>query len=664
MIKRKNVLKEPLQCEQEFSVFLKRVREESGVLGEALAEGLMDVSQLSRIESGQRPVCKTMRNRLLERLGVTSDMYENLLNIEDYAIWEQQQKILCAIVRKDFQTVEKLIKDYEKREPVEDKIKRQFCLVMKVEILKQQGADHAEICRAYKTAVRLTVPNIDQACNACGDIIEEKLLSVVEVNIVLEYAYYRRLAQKESHTCGETFAAECRFWMDYVEKSLFDELSQAKIYPKIVYYYLREVLSWDGEMSLADTCGILQICERAVEMLRDTGRAFYLIELLECKRLLLRHIITYFIESGEVQKAEKYKTILQGSVELEGLLKELYAEYDVPIYMQDCTYLYWQRWVFSIGDVLRIRRNMLGLTQQEVCSGICSVKSLRRAEKKKANMQRDTLGKVLRRLGLSKEIQKMNLVTNDSEVLQLRMELACCRNNREIAAARELLGKLKDKIRLEIPENMQYVMEAEASLDLMEGKITGKEFVSREEAALRCTLDLKEVCGTGDVYLTETEMVCIRQRMQWLDTTEKRRQIDFLLHFYEKFEKEHLLADYIAMYEFVMTLVTSELGNMGEYQLATELDKKVIKEVLRCRRLWVVNEFLYDILWNDKTQKTCNGQHLEKEKMADGLRQCLIFSHFGKRTFYEKIYLDKLHQSIGTLIEGISLHGEINSSSE
>lgn len=92
MNRRKNVLKQPLQSEQEFAVFLKRVREESGVSGEELAEGLMDTSQLSRIENEIRSVPKTMRDRLLGRLGVTPDMYENLLGNEDYAEWEWQRQ--------------------------------------------------------------------------------------------------------------------------------------------------------------------------------------------------------------------------------------------------------------------------------------------------------------------------------------------------------------------------------------------------------------------------------------------------------------------------------------------------------------------------------------------------------------------------------------------
>ncbi|MDE7477235.1 MAG: helix-turn-helix transcriptional regulator [Lachnospiraceae bacterium] len=630
MNKRKNVLNKPLQSEQDFSVFLKRVREESGVLGEELVEGLMDISQLSRIESELRPVLKTMRNRLLGRLGVTPDKYENLLNNEDYAEWEWQHKILWAIERKDFQEAKRLIGEYEMREPTGDKIKRQFCLVMQAELLKLQGGERSEIASCYEKAVRLTVPEVEQV------YAKPKLLSVLEVNIVLEYECYREPKSG--------FSTKCRFWMDYVTDSLYDDLSMAKIYPKIVYYYLREIFNNNHTIALSDLQQYLQLCDDMVELLRNTGRAFYLVELLEYKGKVLEDLIGQLAGSGSENKAERYQAALKESAELEKLLKKLYAEYDVLVYMQDCTYLYQQRWVFAIGDVLRIRRNMLGLTQEEVCDGICSVKSLRRAEQRKMNMQREPLGKILRRLGLSKEIQKTTIVTNDRRVMQLMTEMAFCRNNYEVGKARMLLERLKVKVCLEIPENQQYMMEAEASLDLMEGKITVKEFVIKVEAALQCTLNTERFCYTDETYLTEMEMTCIRQRIQGLDKEDKRKQIDFLLHFFQRVEKENKISDYIAMYEFVMVCVTSELGNMGEFQFASELDKKVLRELLNCRRLYEIHSLIYDILWNDKEQRLTVGKMIEKEKMTDGLRQCIILSHFCKRTFKEKFYYNKINQ--------------------
>ncbi|MDE7418295.1 MAG: helix-turn-helix domain-containing protein [Lachnospiraceae bacterium] len=634
MRKRRKGTKELRQADQDFSAFLKGVREESGVSDEVLGEGLVEASLLSRIENGQRPAGKMLRNRLLGRLGVATDLHENLLDKEDYAIWEMQQEILYAIEQKAFQKVQKLIGAFERQDSAGDKIKSQFCHVIKAELLKQQGADCAKLGSCYETAVRITVPEVEQI------YVREKALSVVEINMVLEYEFYK----KENGTMAEEFAAKCQYLMGYVEKSLYDTLSKAKIYPKIAFYYLRDLLSGGGEVTITSRKKALQVCDRAIEMLRDTQWAFYLVELLECKREILTQIINCPAGNGNEREIEEYMAALRESVEMEELLKKLYAEYGIPEYMQDCTYLYRQRWVFSIGDVLRIRRNMYGMTQQEVCAGICSVKSLRRAEKKLVNMQREALGQVMRRLGLSKEIQKTDLVTNDRKALELNLELMRCRNNRETGRAREVLNQLKEALCLEIPENRQYVMEAEASLDLMEGKITGEAFAAREKAALQCTLDLQRLRDVGELYLTEMEMVCIRKSIQWLDETEKRKQIDFMLHFFEKFEQENLLADYIAIYEFVIMLIASELGNMGEYQLATGLSRKALKEVLKCRRLGAANEFVYDMLWNAKEQKARDGQQLSKEKMTDGLRACLALSHFCRQVFDESFYSDKLNQ--------------------
>ncbi len=632
MRKPKNVLKEPLQSEQEFAVFLKRVREESGVTGEELSKGLMDASQLSRIESEIRPVPKTMRDCLLGRLGVTPNMYENLLNNEDHAEWEWQHRILWAIVRRDFPMAGNLIRDYGRQDPA-DRLRRQFCLMMCAECLKLQGADRTELARLYGEAVRLTVPEVEQVYT------QPKLLSVLEVNMVLEYECYRESASG--------FADKCRYWLAYVKDSLYDELSMAKIYPRIVYYYLREILTNDHAMAMGELQQVLLVCDDVIELLRDTGRAFYLVELLEYRGRILTSIVRQLTERGKQQEAAAYQTVLQESAELEKLMKELYAEYDVPVYMQDCTYLYRQRWVYAVGDVLRIRRTMLGLTQEELCEGICSVKSLRRAEQRKMNMQREPLGKILGRLGLSREVQKTALVTNDRSVLELMTELTYSRNNRDPVKARMLLERLKAKVCLEIPENEQYVMEAEASLDLMEGKITQEAFAVREQRALQCTLDVKRILDAkglyelDEVYLTETEMTCIRQRIHVLDHAEKRKLIDFLLRFFERFEKENRISDYIVMYEFVMESAASQLGNMGEYQLATELDRKALRAMLRCRRIYMVHAFLYDMLWNEEEQQSSAGWCIEKEKVADSLRKCIIFSHFCKKTFYEKIYRKK-----------------------
>lgn len=487
-----------MNTDQGFLKLLRKIRKEEKIYLEQLAEGLMMVSQLARIEKEQRPVPKNMRDRLLGRLGVSSDLYENLLNIEDYAEWEHQRNILCAIERRETKHAQELLLAYEEEPPVHDRIKQQFCLVMRAEIMKQQQADQQQLANCYEKAVKCTIPDVEDMC------LEKKLLSIQEINMLLEYEWYHK---------GANFAAKCKELLAYVEKAVYDDLSKVKIYPKIAYYFMQEIFSEQNQCTEECLQESLQICNQAIEMLRDTGRAFYLLELLEMKMKLLKCMDR---ESGE---DEKLQSEYHESSELARLLKKLYVEYDVPAYMQDCTYLYQQRWVFYIGDVLRIRREMYGLTQKQLCDGVCSVRTLRRAEKREANMQRDALGVLLRRVGLSKEFQRTRIVTNDREVLRLKKQMLTCRNNRDFVKCRELLTQMRERIDLEIPENRQYMIDLEASLDWMEHKITIEEFAEKEEKALQATLSFDKIPHVEEIYLTEMELLCIYKIIQTLEAS-------------------------------------------------------------------------------------------------------------------------------------------------
>lgn len=617
--KREKVQKAPLECDQDFANFLQRMREERGIVFEQLVEGLMPISQISRIVKGERPVHKDMRDRLLGRFGIASDLYENLLDIEDYKAWECQRDILAAVERREAQDALRLIAEYEEQIPPKEKLKQQFCLVMKAEVLKQKNADRAEIGECYEKAVKLTVPKVEHLC------MEKCMLSIQEINMVLEYEFYAR-------DRGRNFLEKCRELLAFVENGVYDELSRVKIYPKIAFYYLREVFAEQGGRTAEELTESLRICNQAIEILRDTGRAFYLLELLEMKCRILE------IAGDDGNECRE-------STELADLLKGLYEEYEVPAYMQDCVYLYRQRWVFYIGDVLRIRRSMYGMTQEELCKGICAAKTLRRSEKMERTMHRDSLGALMNRLGLSKEYQRISLVTNDEDVVRMNKELSVRRNNFEVEKARKLLRQIEEKVSVAIPENKQYFIEVEASLDLMEGKISKEELAEREEEALRCTLNTKGLFDLNEIYLTEMEMSCIRKKIQGLEGGEKRKHIDFLVQYFERYEKKYALIDCIVMYEFVMVSMASELANMGEHQVAIQIDKKVLRESLMCRRVWSVANILYDILWSEQEQERKIGQCLVKEKMTESLRQCIKISHFCKQTYGEKFFKEKVNQS-------------------
>lgn len=553
------------EADQDFAKLLKNIRTEEKVSLDQLAMGLMSASQLVKIENGERPINKNIRDRLLERLGIAKELYENLLDLCDFEEWDYKKKILSAIQNKKIEDAYRLLKEYKAHLRENDRINHQFILAMWGEVLKQEGASKEKIAECYRKAVILTIPDAEKVW------WEKRPLSVLEMNLLLE-------TQTEN----------------------------------------------------------LKICEKAIDKLRGAGRTYYLIELLEIEIQILETMP----EDAVAEYLEKNGTDRINAKELMSVIKKLYAEYEVPAYMQDCTYFYQQKWIFSMKDVLRTRREMFGLTQEQLCEGICSVKSLRRAEKGQTDMQRETLKKLLNRLGLSGQMQWSRLITSDREVIRMAEELADYINDRKFSVASKQLESLKSRIDLDIPQNKQYFLEKQALLAFEQGKVTREEFVKMEKEALECTLE--NLYRKENVYLTEREIICISNSWKGMEGKEKKESINLILRLYDNYALNNGLSQAISVYEIVTGAAVNELGNNGEHVRAEEIDRKSIKASLSCRRVWDIHYKIYDILWNEKELMKKSGKRVSNNRMNTELKRCIIMSHYVKRYFYENVYKEKL----------------------
>lgn len=611
------------EADQDFAKLLKNIRTEEKVSLDQLAMGLMSASQLVKIENGERPINKNIRDRLLERLGIAKELYENLLDLCDFEEWDYKKKILSAIQDKKIEDAYRLLKEYKAHLRENDRINHQFILAMWGEVLKQEGASKEKIAECYRKAVILTIPDAEKVW------WEKRPLSVLEMNLLLETLVY-------GNETDDLY--KYRVLMDYVDMGYYDEIMKAKIYPKIVYYYLKKQILFKEYWNVETQTENLKICEKAIDKLRDAGRTYYMVELLEIEMQISEIMLDdTFPEDFEKNEADKIN-----AKELLSVIKNLYAEYEVPAYMQDCTYFYQQKWIFSMKDVLRIRREMLGLTQEQLCEGICSVKSLRRAEKGQTDMQRETLKKVLNRLGLSGQMQWSRLITSDREAIRMAEELADYINDRKFSVASKQLESLKSRIDLDIPQNKQYFLEKQALLEFEQGKVTREEFVKMEKEALECTLRAENLYRKENVYLTEQEITCIRNSWRGMEGKEKRELIDLIFRLYDNYALNNGLSQAISMYEFIAESAVNELGNNGEHVRAEEIDRKSIKASLSCRRVWDIHYKIYDILWNEKKLMKKSGKRVSNNRMNTELKRCIIMSHYVKRYFYENVYKEKL----------------------
>ncbi len=620
-----------------FGAYISDLRNKRKYALEQVCEGLCTAQRLFQLEAGNQSAGKLLQDAILERLGVGAEDYEHYLHYREYDQWEMRQRIQHRISCGNAVRAKELLKEYcgcyggdfGGSGAVGDRLERQFYLSMWAQIRCMEGAERGEMYAILQEAVQLTVPGIwDKS-------LRGRVLSLKEWNLILEAEKYREGGGKEAHY---------REILIGLEAAAIDGVGMAKIYPKAVYYLYGCI----GKKNGAAETELFYHCSHAVEILRDVSRMYYLWELLDLRgRYLERRMRN---RSGKADESGTEGVEIAGMRQENGgwkkAVEDTYADYGVPKETFHYCYFYLEKGVSCISDVIRVRRRMLGMRAEELCDGICNIKTLRRLENRKRVTQRAIVEELFERLGLPREMTRTELVTERPEARQMMEKLRYDRNEHRTEDAEQLLSGIKRLVTTKIRCNEQALMRKEINLKKDRGEITGEEYYRQMRIALELTLPFAAFLREGEKYLTYEEQACIQNMMQEMDRHSSEFQICMtrFKEIYHSVTEGELLETVGGMYGFIMGYVASELGNCGELDQADWYSEILIKEELRSRRLASLAAGLYDRWWNYTERKRkgiSSGRTLDGEKE---LTKCILLSNLARQKYYESFYQDKLEQ--------------------
>ncbi|MDE5746512.1 MAG: transcriptional regulator [Acetatifactor sp.] len=618
-----------------FNTFMTAMRKGKNVTLEQLGWGLCSISMINRIERGERLPDKLMRDRLMDRLGVVNDGFEDFLFPDEYALWKERQNLLRAIEDKDIKTAEEKIYLYEKNSSGDNSIEYQFYLAMKIQLMQYQGRSDEELRAVIKQAIELTIPD----CSV--DTWNDYLLAVQEWNLLLEYIRCGGDVgvARESGTNAADKVTAYEKLLAAIQQSAMDIYSCVKIYPKAVYYLCLEwmkppVQDWDCQR-------MLTLAENALEMLCSTGRMYYLCELLEIMERI------FSVWNGCSDRAADENVHIQITLpqvqEWRRVLSEIFLDKGISEKMESCAYLYWQMYNYSIGDVVRKRRKMLGMTAKKLCDGICSEKTLRRLENNRASTHMQIVGELFERMGLSPEYQRKKIVTDRYEAIALYDTATKALNNQDMDTLNRVLPQLRETLPMDIVINRQE-MEFLDTLRLWHcGQITEQDCACRLQQVLEYTVPMECVKSAEDGYLSCGEMLCAYNIAMRSDGTEKDTYMNLLRRICEWSIEENDTKMYIILYELLMYRVASHLGDIGEYQASNEITEDIIEKDLLLRRMNMLHLCIYNRLWNQMKIAAESNSANQKSPIKEDLRKCIQLAKLCKETLYEKFYSEKLN---------------------
>lgn len=582
-----------------FHILLEAVRNERDISTNQLCMGLCSVSQMYSIQRGDRLPDYLMRNRIMARLGISSEGYEDYVQYDEYIRWTKRQSLINLIEESRWDEAKKLLTELSEGIKKKNKIEQQFLEDMKARILISEGSKISEISKIYERIVKLTVKNKK---------INGSLLSQVEYYYAITYLYFK---YKESDRNKDIIVAELYELLQSIVESPLEGIARAKVLPyAVVKYY--EMAKED--INLGDKLWKYS-CE-AIEVLKKSGRTYYLEDLVFVrKQLLLKHNFGNRIS-------------LSLEEEVVSLIIDLKRQYQIKMQNWQNGYIYRDSQVYCIADVILARRRMLGLSRKDLSDGICSERTLERIEAKHSKPQQYILKALFDRMKLEGDYRRNEIITDDINLINMYNRYKEVINQKQYDSAFEYSGNIIKMLDTKYVSNKQVVIRLKNHCDLYTDNIDKERYVSNLEVALKLST-IKELSTCKDYFLTTGEMVLLYNIAKNKIHEKWRREIIDYCLIREDF---YLVYSVFSLYELVNDWKASILGNEGMFEESNELSQNIIKCSLRLCRIHGLYRAIANIAWNEYTSCKSPDSILIYNKL---LKQCILLCDFSQNKLAE-----------------------------
>ena len=560
-----------------FHAFMKMTREAANVSLEEAGKGLYTKSMMAQIEKGTTLPDYMMRNRIMSRLGISSEGYEDFLQPDEYKRYLKRMELIKLIESKSFAEAEEQIDQVIFDEDLNlNKLELQFYYDMKARCLHFRKAPWGEVYEMYEKACSLTM------------IIEEVCEKKFGVWATLEYFLLFKMLEagaecSDSQDESSKMADVCLALLNHLEESTMDILGKAKVYTAGAVALGN--IAYKNDYVQVDKKTVLEQYDKALEYLKQKSRSYYIAEILSGKIRVLE-------ESGNEEE-------LKESKELYDLFSEIYNEYDVDYFMDYNCYIYRDSDIYCIGDVIKSRRQMLQISREELADRVkCSYRTLMRIENSAISAQKAVLRPIMDELNINCDYTRSDIITDDREVMDRYYSLANMINNYVAADYETLYKELEEKIDFTFATNKQLLDIIKLLLSMDEGKITGEQYASRLKEDLAITLPVP-ILEIKDGYVLHAELnLLIGIGKYTEDGEEKEHLMEYLQSFCSNHESGGHPVDY-STYESITLWLTDVYSDADKIEKVKEIASELLILELKSHRLFGLHGALFMLLRNN-----------------------------------------------------------------
>lgn len=551
--------------------YIGQVRAYEGVSLEQLAQGLCTKSYLCRVENGEREAGKLLTDALLQRLGKPVERFDRILDWNEYQQWLRRQSIWRHLSAGEVSLAAAAIQAYQ----ATDVLEHQFLQTARLNLRALQGAAAEELRGLALAALLLTQPSLI-------DHGEPQLLSQNEGWLLLTY-----LELRERLDGLEAVSGDYQELLQLLCQRRYDARERVYLFPYVACHVI------EAEFRQGRLAEALAICERALRELSQEKRLYAYERLLEWKQRL-------FTAMGrteqEPQQLLHWLNVLQAQGPAQVKLLVPYME---------------RGNVYCLNQVIRERRKLLGLSQEDAADGICDVSTLSRIENRGSSLHKKVRQGLLRRVNMSGERYDYQVMSEHYDDYFLRSKISRGRLVGDAAQAAQLPEQMREHIQ-STSTNCQYFAMEEVAIQ-KHPPSNRQKWSSQDEKA---QLLMNELHNTIPLNFEKIS--------QWHTCILSTHEILLLCHLSRCYKEQGKVAQALSIAKYAHRCLESTganpvcceglyvlvslqmihcLGNCGLYDESSSMALQCLQTAIAYQDSMWLSTLLYNIAWNLEQQE-------------------------------------------------------------
>ena len=594
-------------------------RESKHISRQALYYGLRDVRLVSKMENGEQEMSKLLVDVLLERMGLSTDMYGYVFTIKEYQQFQTRADILELLEKGDYTEAENLCNEYEKAADKRDRLENQFMRTIRLLIAMEKGAEPEYLLEEAKEILFLTVPKFK-----IRNINEYMLSGTERMLIALQAEAYCRMGNQETGLDEYYYSL-----LFHLERYCTDPWEQERQIPPLIMIMVRWMWKWERYSEM-------WICEKAIKILRNGMRLTLLEPLMEYE---MKAWEKGAIPVPDGESENEWRAGLDA-------LTEVREEYNVPrrhteenMDISLFTLMIRQNYRGQIlGDVIRRIRMEKGMSVEELAEGICEPENLRKIELGTMRPREKTYAELMRRLGQREYEYHPLICSDDYRVYECFKEIKRYMSMYENQKAEYELKKLDRELDKQYKVNWQKMLRFHGVIEGRLKKISLVDTMGKLQEAIHITMpreaELEHWPLNGEEAILWNSFAGIIAKMG-----ESEKAIEILKKVKKSYEQSYLeLKSNKGEYMMVLRNLCTTLGRKRQYVEGYEIVQYAIQLAIKWELCNELNSLLYKKVWlleKMMEEKQINKDEI-KEKYFPLLKQNYFLASIIQYDFYKK----------------------------